>query len=59
VETFLEKDDGVPKGLRASKQGKYTNRFQSNLWPPIMVIIKNTMVIHLKFCIFFKLLIEN
>ncbi len=52
-------DDGVPKGLKASKQEKYINWFQLDLWPPIMVAIKNTMVIDLKLCIFFKLLTKN
>jgi len=34
---FKKTDDGVPKGLRVSKHGKYTNWFQLNSWPPIIV----------------------
>jgi hypothetical protein len=38
--TTKKVDDGVSKGLKVSKRGKYTNWFQSDLWPPIMVAIK-------------------
>ncbi len=32
--------DGVLKGLKVNKQGKYNNWFQPYLWPPIMATIK-------------------